>query len=179
MNKKVLIGIIILIGVLFIIFRIIPNKELSKLDKYTLLSDETIIQEFKLKNKKYVLTTYYNSESTYSYNNLLLNDKDSYYFLEKIDKCDMSYLIKDNEIYIHCIGKKGDILRYTIDGVNVKNEILNFSYKNTPNISQIHITVNKIDNGYIYLKSVVKMDDSVKDGEYVKCSLSSKVCEYY
>lgn len=181
MNKKFLIGIgIMFIGVLFIIIKlIIPNDKLSKLEKYNLLENESIKNEFKIENKKYILTTYYKNDSSYAYNNLLLKNKNDYYLLESMNKCDMSYYIKNNEIYIHCIGKKGDILKYTINDYKLEKDIMEFDYKDAPNISQIHITIDGADDDYIYLKSAVKINDSIKDGEFVKCSLSSKKCEYY
>ena len=180
MKTKIIIGtsIILIAFLLILLLVVMPYNNLSKLEEYNLLSDEAITAEFKIKNKTYVLTTYQNSNTSYAYNNLLLKYKDNYYLLERIDKCDMSYLVEDNNIYIHCIGKKGDILKYTINGENVKNEVLEFNYKNTPNISQIHIVIDKVDNEYLYLKSAVKKDDSIKEGEHIKCSLSNKICKY-
>ena len=180
MNKKtIIILIIILILISFILLKTVYlDDKLSNFERYNLLLDETITSKFKIKNKKYLLTTYHNSESTYAYNNLLLQNKGNYYLLEKIDKCDISYFINDNNLYIHCIGKKGDILKYTINLSSIKKDVLEFNYKNTPNISQIHITIDKVDDEYIYLKSAVKKDDLIKDGEYVKCSLLNRICEY-
>jgi CRISPR/Cas system CMR-associated protein Cmr5 small subunit len=91
----------------------------------------------------------------------------------------MSYYIKNNEIYIHCIGKKGDILKYTIDDYKLEKDIMELDYKDAPNISQIHILIDGADNDYIYLRSNVKNNDSIKEGEFVKCLLSTKKCEYY
>lgn len=181
MNKKFLIGIgIMFVGVLFIIIKlVIPNDKLSKLEKYNLLENESIKNEFKIENKKYILTTYYKNDSSYAYNNLLLKNRNDYYLLESINKCDMSYYIKNNEIYVHCIGKKGNILKYTIDDYKLEKDIMELDYKDAPNISQIHITIDGADNDYIYLRSNVKNNDSIKEGEFVKCSLSTKKCEYY
>lgn len=182
MHKKLFLclSIIMIIVITFhIIFQIIiPNYELSNLEKYKLLSNEVIKTEFEVKNKKYVLTTYYGEQSSYGNNNLLIKKNNEYYLLEKIDQCDMNYYIKDSNIYIHCIGTKGNIMKYTIDGTNANYELLSFNYTKTPNISQIHMTIEKIDNKYIYLKSVVKVDDSIKEGNNIKCSLNTKECEY-
>ena len=176
MYLSIIMTIIIFFHIMFQI--IIPNYDLSKLEKYKLLSNEVIETEFKVKNKKYVLTTYYDEQSSYGNNNLLIKKNNKYYLLEKIDNCDMNYYIKDSNIYIHCIGTKGNIMKYNIDGINVDYEFLTFNYTKTPNISQIHMTIDKIDNKYIYLKSVVKVDASLKEGNSIKCSLSTKDCEY-
>lgn len=182
MNKKKFIGIVIImiiVGLFLLVFQIIiPNYELSNLEKYKLLSEEVIKTEFEVKNKKYILTTYYDNQSSYGNNNLLIKKDDEYFLLEKIDKCDMNYYIKDSDIYIHCIGKKGDIMKYTIDGVNIDYDFLTFDYTKTPNISQLHMTIDKVDNKYIYLKSVVKVDESIMEGNNVKCSFNTKKCEY-
>lgn len=86
--------------------------------------------------------------------------------------------IKNNELYIHCIGKYGDIIKYTLNKKNIKKEILKFNYENTPNISQLHIIIDNIDDEYIYLSSVVKINDNIDEGENVKCSLQTKICIY-
>lgn len=181
MNKKFLIGIgIMFIGVIFIIIKIIiPNNELSKLTKYTFTSNEEIRKKFNINKRHYLLTTYYNDSSTYGFNNILYEKNQEYYLLDVIKKCDMNYYILNNEIYIHCSGKKGDILKYTINKYDVKKEVLQFNYYNTPNISQLHLAVEGIDSEYIYLKSYVKLDTSIDEGEHVKCSLTSRICEYY
>jgi len=103
-------------------------------------------------------------------------------YIEQNEMCNnngKSSYLKDNVAYIHCIGEKGNIIKYTSHNKKVDKEVLELDYSNTPNISQLHITIDEVDNNYIYLKSAVKVNDSVKDGEYVKCSLSSKKCEYY
>lgn len=168
------------IVILFIIIKIIiTNNELSKLTKYTFKSDEKITKEFYNNKKHYLLTTYYNDSSTYGFNNILYEKDNEYYLLDIIEKCDMNNYIVDSEIYYHCAGKMGDIVKYTIKGVNVEKEVINFDYKDTPNISQLHIAIDGIDDNYIYLRSHVKKNNFIKDGEFVKCSLSSKKCEYY
>lgn len=181
MNKRFLIGIsIMLIGVIFIIIKIIlPNYELSKLTKYTFISNEEIRKEFNINKRHYLLTTYYNDSSTYGFNNILYEKNHEYYLLDVIEKCDMTYYIINNEIYIHCSGKKGDIIKYTINKYDVDKEVLQFNYSNTSNTSQLHLVVEGIDSEYIYLKSYLKIDESIDEGEYVKCSLTSRMCEYY
>jgi len=102
-------------------------------------------------------------------------------YIEKNEKCsnNISKYIEDNVAYLHCIGDKGNIIKYTKNGDKINKEVLEFDYSNASNISQIHITIDGADDDYVYLKSAVKINDSIKDGEFVKCSLSSKKCEYY
>lgn len=181
MRKKIIVSLTLIIIVLitFIIIKnTSPNNKGANLEKYTLLSNETITSEFKYKSKKYILTSYYNNTNSYAYNNLLLKEDNKYFLLKSIDKCNMSFYIYNNEIYIHCIGRSGNILKYIIDENNVKEEFIKLNYEDTPNISQIHITIDKVDNKYIYLKSNVKNIESIKEGKSVKCSLSTKQCEY-
>ncbi|MEE3344564.1 MAG: hypothetical protein VZS44_10760 [Bacilli bacterium] len=102
-------------------------------------------------------------------------------YIEQNEKCsnDISKYIKDNIAYLHCIGDKGNIIKYTKNRNKINKEVLEFDYSNASNISQIHITIDGADADYVYLKSAVKVNDSIKDGEFVKCSLSTKKCEYY
>ena len=180
MKKKVIVLLVLMLILIFVGIKIFISKyELSKLDSYELLSDETIIEEFSYKNRNYLLTSYHKNDSSYAYNNILFENKNKYYLLENIDKCDASTYIKDNNIYIHCIGKSGDILKYTINKYNVNKDILSFDYKLVNNISRIHITIDKVDDDYIYLRSVVKIDESKNTKEIIKCSLDTKICEYY
>ena len=181
MKKKILILLVILIVLLtYVILKIFVLKyELSKLEKYKMKSNEIIKEEFSYKDRNYLLTNYYKSDSSYAYNNILFSNKDKYYLLETIDKCDASTYIKDNNIYIHCIGKSGDILKYTINKYEVTKQVLDFDYKQVNNISRIHITIDKLDDDYIYLRSVVKIDDSKNTKDTIKCSLETRKCEYY
>lgn len=181
MKKKIVILLVILIVLLtYVILKIFVSKyELSKLEKYKMKSNETIKEDFSYKDRNYLLTNYYKSDSSYAYNNILFFNKDKYYLLEKIDKCDASTYIKDNNIYIHCIGKSGDILKYTINKYYIEKETIKFNYKLVNNISRTHITITNVDNDYIYLKSVVKKDDYLNTKDTVRCSLSTNICEYY
>ena len=90
--------------------------------------------------------------------------KSKYYILEKITNCDISNetaYFKNGSFYIHCIGKKENIIQYELDGINVKKSYLELNYRDVSNISQIHLFVNGIDDKYIYLYSCVKNDDTV------------------
>ena len=179
MKKKIVrflvcILLFILIGYTVVILN---NSNLKK-EKYTLLPNEEIENEIIYKNYKYVITKYYDNTTSYSHHNILLNNNNYYYILESLNSCDMYSYIKNNEIYIHCIGKYGDIIKYTLNKKNIKKEILKFNYENTPNISQLHIIIDNIDDEYIYLSSVVKINDNIDEGENVKCSLQTKICIY-
>ena len=159
------------------------KSSISNLEKYTFSSNEKIVKSFKYNKYNYLLTMYYDDTSSWSHLNLLLLDNEEYYLLKNIQKCDSSVegrnlYLKDNEIYVHCIGKKGDIDKYTLDKINVKKETFNFNYDDTPNISQLHINIDKVDDNYIYLYSF-KVDSLIKEGEKVKCSLKNNTCEYY
>ena len=159
------------------------KSSISNLEKYTFSSNEKIVKSFKYNKYNYLLTMYYDDTSSWSHLNLLLLDNEEYYLLKNIQKCDSSVegrnlYLKDNEIYIHCIGKMGDIDKYTLDKINVKKETFNFNYDDTPNISQLHINIDKVDDKYIYLYSF-KVDSLIKEGENVKCSLKNNTCEYY
>ena len=160
------------------------NSSISNLEKYEFISNEKIIKIFSYNNKNYVITMYYDNTSSWSHINLLLKDKENYYILEKIKKCDTyeeanNLYIKNNEVYIHCIGKEGNIDKYIIDSFKVTKEILEFNYKNTPNISRVHIEIDGIDDEYIYLSSPFKVDNTISDDPQVKCSLKNRKCSYY
>ena len=105
MKKKIVrflvcILLFILIGYTVVILN---NSNLKK-EKYTLLPNEEIENEIIYKNYKYVITKYYDNTTSFSHHNILLNNS-----------CDMYSYIKNNEIYIHCIGKYGDIIKYTLN----------------------------------------------------------------
>lgn len=159
------------------------KSSISNLEKYTFSSNEKIVKSFKYNKYNYLLTMYYDDTSSWSHLNLLLLDNEEYYLLKNIQKCDSSVegrnlYLKDNEIYIHCIGKMGDIDKYILDKINIKKETFKLNYDNVSNISQLHIGVDKVDDEYIYLSSF-RLDSSIADGEQVKCSLKNKICEYY
>lgn len=192
--KKVLIIILkviiilALIPALFLgIFKLIEHYDYKntkeKLDKYEFVKDEKIVKEFKHKNYNYVITKYYGDNSSWSNLNILLKDKEEYRALTSIEKCDTlddgkNLYVRNNNIYIHCIGKTGDILNYKLNGASVSNETLFMNYSETPNISLIHITIDKVDDDDIYMESSVKNNDDEKSSEKIKCSLSSKKCVY-
>lgn len=191
MKKKIILILIIIILIPLFIFTaykfieyIDYRSSLSNLEKYKLTKNEKIIKNFEYTNKNYVISRYYNNSSSWSHLNLLLKDKNDYYVLKNITSCDTddsgdNLFIKDNEIYIHCIGKGGIIDKYLINDFIIEKETINFDFKNTPNISQLHMSIDNIDDKYIYLSSPFKVDNTIKDDPNVKCSFEDRKCIYY
>ncbi|MBP3840935.1 MAG: hypothetical protein IK997_02280 [Bacilli bacterium] len=191
MKKKIVLVLIVIILIPLFIFatykfvkHIDYKNSLSNLEKYTFIENEKNIKSFEYDNQNYVISRYYDNSSSWSHLNLLLKDKNDYYNLESIKKCDTdddgtNLYIKDNELYIHCIGKGGIIDKYLINNLNIEKETMNFNFKNTPNISQLHMGIDNVDNEYVYLSSPFKVDNTIKDEPRVKCSLKDKKCVYY
>lgn len=170
--------ILIPISTYFLITHLSDTK-LSSLEKYTILDDEKIINEFSYDNKNYLITMFYDNTSTSSHVNIILKNKSERLLITTIRECDSSEsntYVLDNKIYIHCLGKPADIREYTLDDYKVTHKILEFDYKKTPNLSQNHILIDKIDKDNIYLYSHVTIDN--KKQNKIKCSLETKKCEY-
>ena len=189
MKKNFLIISIIILILLFsfIVYQLINffdyKSSLSNLEKYVFVNNEKIIKSFEYNNKNYIISRYYNNSSSWSHLNLLLKNKDNYYILKNIKNCDTidegsNLYVKNNVIYIHCIGKEGTIDKYSINDFDVNEENINFNFENTPNISKLHILIDKVDDNYIYLSSPFKVDNSVVDKPNVKCSFKDKKCDY-
>ena len=188
MRKKFFLTIILLIifSILsFVIYKAISflDNNWTKLEEYKMIPENERLsyKEINYKNNKYILVGFHGNNSTYADNVILLEKKSKYYILEKITNCDISNetaYFKNGSFYIHCIGKKENIIQYELDGINVKKSYLELNYRDVPNISQIHLFVNGIDDKYIYLYSYVKKDDTLSEGKKVKCSLNDKKCVY-
>ena len=188
--KKIflIISIIILISLFsFTTYQLIKlldyKSSLSNLEKYAFINNEKIIKKLEYNNKKYIISRYYDNSSSWSHLNLLLKNKDNYYILKNIKNCDAvdggsNLYVKDNVIYIHCIGKEETIDKYSINDLDVDEETINFNFENTPNISKLHILIDKVDDNYIYLSSPFKVDNNVTDKPNVKCSFKDKKCNY-
>ena len=145
-------------------------------------NERVLDKQVTYKNNKYLLVGFKGNNPTYSDNVILLEKNSKYYILEKIINCDISEdtaYFKDGSFYIHCIGREAKIIQYELDNENVKKSYIELNYKNVPNISQLHLFVKNVDDKYIYLFSNVKNDDSIDEGQNVKCLLSTKICEYY
>lgn len=190
MKKIIIIFLIILLipGLIFGMYKFIEfldrKSSISNLNDYLFVSNEQIVKELEYNNNKYIISKYYDSTSSWSHLNILLKEKDKFYMLKNIKKCDVAdkgknIYIKDNIVYIHCIGKIGNVDKYIIDKFNVKSDTLKFNYQNTPNISQIHIGIDNVDDDYIYLSSPFKVDNTIKNDPKVKCSFEDKICRYY
>ncbi len=189
MKKKFfLFSIIVVLFSLFVftfyqLIKFIDYKSsLSHLKKYQLVENEIIIKNFQYQNQNYVISKYYNS-GTWSHLNLLLKYKNTYYILKNIKNCDTiddgsNLYIKENDFYIHCIGKPDIIDKYTVNKFTVEQETMNFNFDNTPNISQLHMLIDAVDDRYIYLSSVFKVDNTIQDPPQVKCSFKDKKCNY-
>ena len=181
-------SIIILISLFsFIMYQLIKffdyKGSLSNLEKYVFVNNETIIKKLEYNNKNYIISRYYDNSSSWSHLNLLLKNKDNYYILKNIKNCDTvddgsNLYVKDNVIYIHCIGKEGTIDKYSINDLYAAKESINFNFENTPNISKLHILIDKVDDNYIYLSSPFKVDNNLVDKPNVKCSFKDKKCNY-
>ena len=178
--------------ILFLVFPFLTYKviefldyksSLSNLEKYTFKENETIVKKFTYKNKNYSISKYYDNTNSWSNLNIVLKDNRNYYVLKNIIRCDTltdgsNLYIKDNIIYIHCIGKSGNIDKYLLEDMNIDKETIVFDYEKTPNLSQIHTTIDKVDNNYIYLSSLEK-NNKLKEKSRVKCLFKDKKCNYY
>ena len=184
MKKKNIIILIILLPLfIFTIYKLIILFKFNNLENYNFIDNEIVIKEINYNNKNYIISRYYNNSSSWSNLNILLNSNNTYYILKNIEKCDTldngsNIYIKDNEIYIHCIGKEDIINKYTINNLKVNDETIKFNFKNTPNISKLHMIIDNVDSEYIYLSSSFKVDNTIKDEPKVKCSFKDKECNY-
>lgn len=184
--KKTTIRLIILCLVLlfpistyFLIDHLYNNSMINSLEKYKIKDNEKIINEFTYDNNNYLITMYYVDKQTYSNVNILLKQKSDRLLIDTIYECDSSEsntYVLDNKIYIHCIGKMGDIKVYTLENYKLTHNILELDYSKTPNLSQLHILIDKVDKDNIYLYSYVNADSEISNK--VKCSLHTKKCEY-
>lgn len=157
------------------------HSQLASKEKYTFKQNEKIETKFKYHNQTYIITNYYD-DTTAAGHTFLLKDNNTYYKLNELKYCNFEtdYIyINDNKIYIHCIGQKGNVIQYTINNLELEQQTWEFNYKNTPNISQLHIVVDKADNNYIYLSSAFKVDNNDPNEPRVKCSLKNNLCNYY
>ena len=189
MKKKLLIILIIILIPLFVFigYQLIKvldyTSSIASLEKYKFIDSEKTIKNLKYDNKNYVISKYYDTSSSWSSLNILLKRNNDYYILKTIKKCDTlddgsNLYIKNNEVYIHCIGKENNIEKYTINKFITSQETLKFDFTNTPNISQLHMIIDSVDNKYIYLSSPFKVDNTVLDEPKVKCSFKDQKCYY-
>ncbi len=187
MKRLSLFLIILFISFPFITYKIIEfldyKSSLSNLEQYIFKENEEVIKSFTYKNKNYTISKYYDNTSSWSNLNILLKDNRNYYILKNIIRCDTlkegnNLYVKDNIVYIHCIGKRGNIDKYLLEDTNTEHETIIFDYEETPNLSQIHTTIDKVDDNYIYLSSIEK-NSKLKERPRVKCLFKDKKCKYY
>lgn len=184
--KKNTIKLIILVLILLIpissyyLVKYLNHQSLiNNLEKYTILDNEKIINEFTYNNNNYLITMYYDDTSTYSHINILLKQKSERLLIDTIKECDSSEsntYVLNNKIYIHCIGKSGNIDIYTLDKYKLTHDTLKLDYSKTPNLSQLHLLIKKVDKNNLYLYSYITIDN--KKENKIKCSLKTKKCEY-
>ena len=179
---SIVISILLLVFVFLIVYVIfnslIMKSELSNVEVYKLKKNEEINKTFKYNKYNYVVTSYYEDGKDYAQNNFLIKYNNKFYYLDSYTDCDMSSYVKDNFMYVHCIGYSGNVTKFKFYGTKVFNEVIELSYKDAPNVKQSHLNVEKVTDKYIYLTSNVKKDENVKEGNKVKCSLKDTKCVY-
>lgn len=175
--------IVFILSIIYILARLL-NNNLTNLEEYKMIpeNERLVYKKIDYKDNKYILVGFKGNNPTYADNVILLEKNSKYYVLEEIINCDIdeeTAYFKDGSFYIHCIGRKADIIKYELDDKKVKKSYIELNYTDVPNISQLHLFVNNIDDKYIYLSSYVKNDDTIAEGQKVKCSLETKKCKYY
>ena len=176
MKRKVaiiLIIVVILLGIFgFYIYHLEPD-----LEKYTFSNQE--FYEFQYQGNTYAVGDVVGEPL--STTGLFYKKHNNYYILDEISRCtytDSSFYVKDNKVYFHCYFHPDTILEYELDGIRFQRKDYPLNFMDAPNISQLHMQFNKVDDDFIYLYSVVKEDDAIEEGNYVKCSLHDNTCEY-
>ena len=178
--KKIIIILLIIIfatATFIITSNVMKQKRISSLKQSDISKQKSY--EFQYKKSTYAISNIDNS-STNSLG-IFLKQDNKYYLIKQIDKCsygDNSFYIKDNNVYIYCISNQNKILKYELNEANYTETSFLLNLKDTPNISPLHLQFNKIDDKYIYLYSLVKIDDSIDEGNQIKCSLDNYKCQY-
>lgn len=145
---------------------------LKKLELYNLEKEEKQLKIIKHNKKEYYITEYYNEEQNLKNINILFKYKSKYYKLREITYCDYDNVaIKENELYLHCIGRDGNIAKYTINNFMVEKESIKLNYENISSIYEYNVNVDKVDDRYIHIS-----DPS--SSKKAKCDLITRICEY-
>ena len=157
------------------------KSKLSELELYTLQENEMTLKTFEDNNKKYSITRLNENNSTTI--NILLKEKNKTYLLDKVNKCDTTekgenIYVDKNMIYIHCIGEEREVLEFELNKASIYKTSIHLNYSDTPNVSGTHLLIEKADKKYIYFYSYVKKDETVAEGEKIKCALSTNICKY-
>lgn len=175
---------LVLIGTYSLIEFIDERKQISKLEEYNIDNQE--FYEFTYDKKEYAISSVVR-EDNLSKVGIFYKIKDKYYLMEQINQCDFSdnsFYVNKDKIYIHCYSNPEDIVEYKINDWNLQKNIYTLNFDKVPNISQLHLQFDRVSNNYVYLYSVVKNNDLIKDGNRVKClmtnniSLKDNVCQY-
>ena len=166
----------------FVTYKVIESydkkSKIERLDKYKLMEKEKEDIKIDFNGYTYVITKYTDEKSRINHN-ILVSYENNYYYIDSLENCDMSSYVKENQVYTHCLGGRGNILKYSFSTVVLNKDYLELNYSTTPNISEIHMTVDKVDNkNNIYLSSNVKVDDSIEEGNKIKCNIETRACKY-
>ena len=149
----------------------------ADLEEYDMTNQE--FYEFHYKHNIYAIASVGNEGA--SKTGIFFKQDKKYYLIATEEQCtysDNSFYIKDGTIYMHCNSKEENIIKYELDSINYKKSEFPLNFKNTPNISKLHLQFNKIDDDYIYLYSLVKVDDTIDEGTQIKCTLNDYRCQY-
>lgn len=179
MKDEMIMIIIIIIFILSGIFSYLLIKEidyktaLSNIEKYTIKGNEKILDKLTYNKKEYIITKIQNKETI----NILFKYHKQYYRLKKISSCLCNDIfIKDNEMYLHCIGLDDYIEKYIINNLYIEHERIRIFYDQVPNLSEYLVKVEKVDDKYIYIKSTAY---NILEPDKARCSLTTRECEYY
>ncbi len=137
--------------------------------------------EFTYKKNTYAIARSDNNEAGTNRVGIFLKKKEKYYLLEEINRCmymESAFYIKENKIYLHCISRANEVLEYKVNKEEIEKTVRKLNFKETPNISTLHLQFEKVDNKYIYFHSWVKVNERLEEGNKAKCSLDTNKCEY-
>ena len=114
--------------------------------------------------------------------NIVLKDKNNILLMETVKQCDTvdgeGIGIHKNKIYIHCLGTDREIIEFEILKASIFKSTRQLNYEKTPNVSGMHLLIEKADKKYLYLYSNVKKNESIAEGDKIKCSLENNQCIY-
>ena len=82
-----------------------------------------------------------------------------------------SSLEVENELYLHCTGRDGNIAKYTIKNFMVEKESIKLNYENISSIYEYNVNVDKVDERYIHITDPSSNKKAI-------CNLITLICEY-
>lgn len=185
---KLIIGIVIVLSVVIGTNSLIEffeeNNQISKLEKYDISNQQ--FYEFSYDKKSYALSSIVREDSL-SRVGIFYKKNETYYLMEQINQCDFSdtmFYVDKNKIYIHCFSNPDGIFKYEIINNKLQKKLYTLNFENVSNISKLHLQFDRVTNNYVYLYSVVKNNDLIKEGNRIKCVLKNDIsfkdntCEY-